>query len=271
MKYSSALALATIFITPITLSSHSIRKPQIKANTFSFQQAGGVAAENGQQTGSAARRVARWRSRKAASQPVCDPASAGSVLNVHCTSPATRAGSGAHRSRRGAAAPHRQPNWVCDLRNTGSVADFVSGQGRPVTKSNMPSLAYTYNNFGEVTQEVDANGRTTRYAYDKLGRVTTKQLPLSEGTVTYTYDTNTDSDNAKGIVGVHVIAYQIELLIITNQIGGFFGACSAIKTRGLQRIGAMRSARNRSKDLVKIRARGSAATITQEGKAQEDC
>ena len=58
--------------------------------------------------------------------------------------------------------------------------------------------SYTYNAFGEVTEQTDANNRTTSYAYDRLGRVTTKQLPLSEGTVTYTYDINSGSDNAKG-------------------------------------------------------------------------
>ena len=35
MKYSSALALAAIFITPITLPAYSIEKLQIKTSTFS--------------------------------------------------------------------------------------------------------------------------------------------------------------------------------------------------------------------------------------------
>ena len=182
------------------------------------KQAGGVAAENtlwakfpngtlpirargGQQTGSAARRVclclclfgqnlARWRSHEVASQPVCVPASAGSVLDTHCTSPArsyptrgsprqgdfpqkgTRAASGAHRSRRGTAevafmatevqnasafcqVPRQQQNWVCDLPARMNASWFCTRTRMSVCKTNMPSFA-------------DANSRATRYSYDRL-------------------------------------------------------------------------------------------------------
>ena len=214
-----------------------------------------IRARGGQQTGSAARRVpsgqshtprtrvakapqggfgqrvcvclclfgqnlARWRSHEVASQPVCVPASAGSVLDTHCTSPArsyptrgsprqgdfpqkgTRAASGAHRSRRGTAevafmatevqnasafcqVPRQQQNWVCDLPARMDASWFCTRTRMSVCKTNMPSFA-------------DANNRATRYSYDRLGRVITKQLPLSEGTVTYTYDSSAGSENAKG-------------------------------------------------------------------------
>ena len=181
MKHISAIFLATAFLLPTTLTSHSAEKA-INKNKYSlYQQAGGVAAEKLKQTASAARRVARWRK----------PGSLRSSSEDEL------------RSRRGAAAPRQQQNWVCDLPARMDASWFCTrtqprarigkapnrealpkGQ-MSVCKTNMPSFA-------------DVNSRATRYSYDRLGRVTTKQLPLSEGTVTYTYDINTGSENAKG-------------------------------------------------------------------------
>ena len=68
---------------------------------------------------------------------------------------------------------HSQTEYVT-WRKTGGLAALGSGQGGPAPKANMLGLA------------------------EQIGRVTTKQLPLSEGTVTYTYDINTGSSNARG-------------------------------------------------------------------------
>ncbi|HEX8993979.1 MAG TPA: RHS repeat-associated core domain-containing protein, partial [Candidatus Paceibacterota bacterium] len=68
-----------------------------------------------------------------------------------------------------------------------------------------PDLGYSkaeYNGYGEVTDRTDAQGRVTHFAYDKLGRMTLKNLPGAEGNVSYVYDTPFGSaqgpNNSKG-------------------------------------------------------------------------
>ncbi len=74
------------------------------------------------------------------------------------------------------------------------------GFGR-LYESSDPDLGYSRserNGFGDVTSTMDALGRTTTMAYDRLGRVVQKSLPGSEGVVTYTYDSLSGSQNAMG-------------------------------------------------------------------------
>jgi RHS repeat-associated protein len=70
-----------------------------------------------------------------------------------------------------------------------------------VTESSDPDLGYaavSYNAFGEASTRTDGLGRTTIFTYDRLGRLTHKELPGVEGTVVYSYDTLAGSDNALG-------------------------------------------------------------------------
>ena len=74
------------------------------------------------------------------------------------------------------------------------------GFGKLVSSSD-PDLGYTefhHNGFGEVISTTDALNRTTTMNYDMLGRLTSKQLPGSEGTVTYVYDSLTGISNGQG-------------------------------------------------------------------------
>ena len=64
-----------------------------------------------------------------------------------------------------------------------------------------PDLGVTnnvYNGFGDMVSTTDALSRTTSMTYDRLGRMTQKVLPASEGTVFYEYDSNPESSNARG-------------------------------------------------------------------------
>jgi RHS repeat-associated protein len=57
---------------------------------------------------------------------------------------------------------------------------------------------YTYDIAGEVLSEQDAKGNTTTFTYDALGRTLTKII--SEGTITYQYDTKSHAIGALGSV-----------------------------------------------------------------------
>ena len=72
------------------------------------------------------------------------------------------------------------------------------GQLKEVHDPDMGVMTYGYNGFGDAIQKSDALNRTTTMIYDRLGRMTQKTLPGSEGVVTYTYDTLSGSDNALG-------------------------------------------------------------------------
>ncbi|MDQ2836059.1 MAG: hypothetical protein M3Y42_01190 [Actinomycetota bacterium] len=50
-----------------------------------------------------------------------------------------------------------------------------------------PSVSYTYNKNGQITQRVDASGTST-YSYDDLGHLLTTSNSANGKTVTYTYD-----------------------------------------------------------------------------------
>ncbi len=67
--------------------------------------------------------------------------------------------------------------------------------------SSDPDLGYTgfrYNGFGDIVSATDALNRTTSMSYDMLGRLTTKDLPGSEGRVTYIYDSLSGMENTQG-------------------------------------------------------------------------
>ena len=49
--------------------------------------------------------------------------------------------------------------------------------------------SYKYNEIGNLIEETDSNGNTTKYAYDNLGRVVSRTLPLGQKE-SYKYDNN---------------------------------------------------------------------------------
>lgn len=61
------------------------------------------------------------------------------------------------------------------------------GQKTHTADPSMGTWLYTYNGFGELIQQQDAKGQTTTYAYDTLGRKTTRTAP--DGTTQWIYDT----------------------------------------------------------------------------------
>jgi RHS repeat-associated protein len=74
------------------------------------------------------------------------------------------------------------------------------GLGR-LTETSDTDLGYSkreYNAFGEPVKTTDAMERVTEYEYDRMGRLTIKKLPGSEGQVRYIYDSYAGSSLAAG-------------------------------------------------------------------------
>ena len=60
----------------------------------------------------------------------------------------------------------------------------VRGLRHMTTDADLGSWQFAYNAFGEPTSHTDANGRTTNYTWDALGRPLTRRMPEGTGTIT---------------------------------------------------------------------------------------
>ena len=82
--------------------------------------------------------------------------------------------------------------------STTTILSDLWGNRRSITEPNAGEIVSSYNHFNELIEQTDANGNTTTYLYDRLGRVIRKEFidPDENGqTIAYDYDAGS---NAKG-------------------------------------------------------------------------
>ncbi len=78
--------------------------------------------------------------------------------------------------------------WIKDAHgNTFQYTYDMLGRKTQETDPDLGTRKYTYDNKGNLIWQTDNSGNTNSYTYDQLGRI--KQKTNSDGTFTYTYDT----------------------------------------------------------------------------------
>jgi len=97
-----------------------------------------------------------------------------------------------------------KPRQQTSISTNGATTTILSdlwGNRLSISEPNAGLITSKYNGFNELMEQIDAHGHTTKYEYDRLGRVTQKQFTISNTllqTINYTYDNYSSSYRGRG-------------------------------------------------------------------------